>query len=352
MGMVGRLSHHALVARRRTHRRRPAATRRAAHWPDAMARARHHPAPSCEAPAEALPPDSVFGASVLQPISRLGQSLGMGLSGTAGQVDVAPVIEGQAQALAAPPADSALDMPLAHIGWRQPFHWLALGWRDFLRSPAIGLFYGACFVMMGWVLLGFFKYAPAYTLAMSAGFLLMGPFMCLGLYEASRHIALGEPVSFLGSLTAWRRNLGQLAIFGVVLLVLEMIWGRAALIVFAVSFDGMPDFGDSLHTLLSMENLPFIVTYLCVGGFFAGLIYAVSVVSIPMMLDRPVDAISAGLTSLRLVTTQPGVMLMWGALITLLVVLAMLPGFLGLLVAGPVLGHASWHAYKAATALG
>ena len=68
----------------------------------------------------------------------------------------------------------------------------------------------------------------------------------------------------------------------------------------------------------------------------------------PMILDRPVDAITAGLTSLRLCLTQPGVMLLWGALITVLVVLAMLPGFLGLLVVGPVLGHASWHAYRGA----
>jgi uncharacterized membrane protein len=85
-----------------------------------------------------------------------------------------------------------------------------------------------------------------------------------------------------------------------------------------------------------------------VGGFFAGLIFAVSVVSIPMILDRPVDAITAGLTSLRLVLTQPAVMLWWGALITAIVVLAMLPWFAGLLVAGPVVGHASWHAYRAA----
>jgi uncharacterized membrane protein len=81
---------------------------------------------------------------------------------------------------------------------------------------------------------------------------------------------------------------------------------------------------------------------------FAGLIFAVSVVSIPMILDRPTDAISAGLTSLRLVLSQPLVMLFWGALITTVVVLAMLPWFAGLLVAGPVLGHASWHAYRAA----
>jgi len=85
-----------------------------------------------------------------------------------------------------------------------------------------------------------------------------------------------------------------------------------------------------------------------VGAVFAGLIFSVSVVSIPMLLDRPVDAITAGLTSLRLVLTQTGVMLWWGALITVLVVLAMLPWFAGLLVVGPVIGHATWHAYRSA----
>lgn len=110
----------------------------------------------------------------------------------------------------------------------------------------------------------------------------------------------------------------------------------------------MPDFKGSLLALLNPENLGFIVTYLAVGAVFAGLIFAVSVVSIPMMLDRQVDAITAGLTSLRLVLGQPLVMLAWGASITLLVVLALLPGFLGLLLVGPVVGHASWHAYRAA----
>jgi uncharacterized membrane protein len=83
---------------------------------------------------------------------------------------------------------------------------------------------------------------------------------------------------------------------------------------------------------------------------FAGLIYSVSVISIPMLLDKPVDAITAGLTSMRLVLTQTAVMLFWGFLITSLVVLALLPWFAGLLVVGPVLGHASWHAYRAAVA--
>jgi uncharacterized membrane protein len=246
------------------------------------------------------------------------------------------------------PERPAFQVPLRPLGWGDPLRWLAAGWRDFCRCPGIGLFYGACFMAMGWLLMTVFQHAPAYVLALSAGFLLTGPFFCLGLYQASRHLARGEPPGLVDSLLAWNQRTGTLAIFGFVLLVLEMLWGRASLIVFAVSFDGMPDFKGSLMALVDPENLQFIVAYLLVGGFFAGLIFAVSVVSIPMILDRPVDAITAGLTSLRLVLSQPAVMLCWGALITAIVVLAMLPWFAGLLVAGPVVGHASWHAYRAA----
>ena len=249
----------------------------------------------------------------------------------------------------APAADRPpLLTPLRPLGWAAPLQWLAAGWRDFIRCPGIGLFYGACFMGMGWLLMAVFQHAPAYVLALSAGFLLMGPFLCLGLYQASRRLGRGETPDLGDSLLAWDQRTGTLAIFGFVLLVLEMLWGRASLIVFAVSFDGMPDFKGSLLALASPDNLQFIVAYLAVGALFAGLIFAVSVVSIPMILDRPTDAISAGLTSLRLVLGQPLVMLFWGALITGLVVLAMLPWFAGLLVVGPVLGHASWHAYRAA----
>jgi uncharacterized membrane protein len=246
------------------------------------------------------------------------------------------------------PPTTAFDIPLRPLGFGAPLRWLALGWRDFTRAPWVGVFYGACFVAMGWALLSVYEHAPAYVLALSAGFLLMGPFLCMGLYRVSQHLERGEPVQFGDSLLAWRTCTGTLAIFGFVLLVLEMLWGRAALVVFAVSFDGMPDFKGSLMMLLDPENLGFIAAYLAVGAIFAGLIFAISVVSIPMILDRQVDAITAGLTSLRLVLTQTGVMLCWGALITVLVVLAMLPGFLGLLLVGPVVGHATWHAYRAA----
>ena len=245
---------------------------------------------------------------------------------------------------------SVFDIVLNELRFSDPFRWLVLGWRDFKRAPGIGLFYGTCFTTMGWILLKVFEYSPAWTLALSAGFLLVGPFLCLGLYDVSSKLERGAKPDFGDSLTAWDTKLGTMAIFGTVLLVLEMVWARASLVVFALSFDGMPDFKGSLMKLVDPENIEFIVAYTAVGSIFAGMIYAVSVVSMPMILDRQTDAISSGLTSVRLCLTQPAVMLLWGALITTLVVLAMLPGFLGLLVVGPVIGHASWHAYRAAVA--
>jgi len=244
----------------------------------------------------------------------------------------------------------AAPIRLNPLGFADPLRWLALCWRDLRRAPAIGLFYGWCFVVMGWALQEVFVHAPAYTLALSAGFLLMGPFLCLGLYRVSQKLEAGQTPDFADSLLAWQSRTSALAIFGFVLLVLEMLWGRATLVIFAVSFDGMPDFKGSLRALLDPANLEFTLAWIAVGGLFAGLIYAFSVVSIPMILHRQTDAVTAGLTSLRLVLTQTGVMLWWGLLIAALISLAMLPWFLGLLVAGPLGGHASWHAYRAAVA--
>jgi len=248
----------------------------------------------------------------------------------------------------ASPAPAPKAITLNRLRFGDPLRWLVLGWRDFKRCPGIGLFYGGCFMVMGWALMKMYEAAPAYVMALSAGFLLMGPFLCLGLYRASQRLEQGEKPDFGDSLLAWDTRTGTLAIFGFVLLVLEMLWGRATLVIFAVSFDGMPDLKGSLLALTDPENIGFIVAWLGVGAIFAGLIYAVSVISIPMILHRQTDAITAGLTSLRLVLTQTPVMLFWGLLITVLVVLALLPWFAGLLVVGPVLGHASWHAYRAA----
>lgn len=347
MGTAGRLTHHVLVSRRRTHRRRPT-LRRVHHWPSAAQALSHDDDDFEVSSSGALVSQLDIPSRFLTPISEAVLAPAMALSPTAGKVKVTSVIEMDAAEDAAR-RDSVLDMPLAQLDWQSPFEWLSLGWRDFTRTPAIGLFYGACFVLMGWLLVACFHQAPEYSLALCAGFLLVGPFLCLGLYEVSRRIERGESPDLVSSLMAWRTSSGQLAIFACVLLVLEMLWGRAAMIVFAISFEGVPDFSGPLSSFMTEEYLTFFAAYMAVGAVFAGLIYAISAISMPMLLDRPVDAISAGLASMRLVSTQMGVMLLWGALITLLVIMAMLPGFVGLLVVGPVLGHASWHAYRAAT---
>jgi uncharacterized membrane protein len=266
--------------------------------------------------------------------------------------DATPSSTAADAAPAAPPTRQHTDLliGLNRLDAGAPWRWLALGWRDFARAPALGLFYGGCFAAMGSLLMLLFRHAPAYVLALSAGFVLVGPFLCLGLYDASRSLERGERPSLAHSLVAWRTRTGTMAIFGTVLLVLEMLWARASLVVFALSFDGMPDFRGSLLALLDPQNITFIVVYLIVGSLFAVLIFSVSVVAMPMILDRETDAISAGLTSIRLCLAQPGLMLLWGTLIGAIVVAAMLPAFLGLLVAAPVLGHASWHAYRAAVA--
>lgn len=247
---------------------------------------------------------------------------------------------------AAPARESVFDLRLAELHPADPLRWLVKGWHDFRRSPRIGLFYGACFALMGQALWQAFQHAPAYVLALSAGFLLVGPFLALGLYDVSRALERGEPPSLRQSLLAWRPTLSTMAIFGGVLLILEMLWGRAAMVVFAVTMNTMPSGANMLAALLSWDNLEFIISYLVVGAIFAGLIFVSSAISIPMILDRQTDAVSAALTSLRACLNNPGVMLLWGALITLLCLLAMVPAFLGLLVVGPVLGHATWHAYR------
>lgn len=249
-------------------------------------------------------------------------------------------------ALSEATAESALALTLGELSPADPFRWLWRGGRDFVRCPHIGLVFGLCFALMGQALWLVFKSAPAYVLWLSAGFLLLGPFLCLGLYAVSRDLEQGKKPRLGASLLAWRPTLSTTAIFAAVLLILEMLWGRASLVVFAVTMKTMPSTENLLAVLLSAENLDFIIAYAAVGSLFAGLIFLSSAISIPMILDRQTDAISAAITSFRACLQNPGSLLVWGCLVTTLTLLAMLPAFLGLLVVAPVLGHASWHAYR------
>lgn len=236
-------------------------------------------------------------------------------------------------------------LPALHL--KDPWRWLALGWRDLRAEPGIALFYGMCFWGMAVILGLVFRHLPEYTMTMVSGCLLVGPFLAMGLYEVSRRREQQLPPNLAVSLTCWDSHIGSMGLLVLVLIVLELLWGRASLVVFAVFFNtGMPSTAGVLQAIFNPENWEFLLVYLGVGGLFAGLVFASSVVSIPMILDRDTDAISASLTSLQVVFGSLPVLLLWGALITLLVGLAMIPWGMGLLLIGPWLGHASWHSYR------
>ena len=245
-----------------------------------------------------------------------------------------------------PPSEAPLK-EIIELRLSDPFRWLLLGWRDLMAAKGIGLFYGACFLFMAMVLGAVFRSKPEYAMSIASGCLLVGPFLAMGLYEVSRRRELGVPPELGASLTCWDSHVRSMGMLVLVLIVLELLWGRASLVVFAVFFNtSMPSTTGVINAIFNLENWEFLAIYLVVGGVFAGLVYAISVVSIPMILDRDTDAISAAITSLQVVFGNVAVMLLWGVLITSLVVVALIPWGLGLLVIGPWLGHASWHAYR------
>lgn len=250
-----------------------------------------------------------------------------------------------------PPAPEGPQSLMRPLGFSDPFRWLARGWQDLTRHPGIALFYGLCFWFMAQVLAMVFKHKPEYTLSLISGCLLVGPFLAMGLYEVSRKRERGEVPDMATSLMCWDRHIRSMAMLVLVLMVLELLWGRASLVVFAVFFNtGMPSTTGVIQAVFNPQNIEFVLVYLGVGGAFAALVYGLSVVSLPMILDRDTDAISAVLTSMRVVFSHPGVMLLWGLLLSVLVLAALWPWALGIIVVGPWLGHASWHAYRGSVA--
>ncbi|MDP1886153.1 DUF2189 domain-containing protein [Polaromonas sp.] len=246
-----------------------------------------------------------------------------------------------------PPASDAPVKEIVALRLGDPFGWLASGWRDLMAAKGICFFYGACFWAMALVLGAVFRSKPEYAMSIASGCLLVGPFLAMGLYEVGRRREQGMTPELSVSLTCWDKHGRSMSMLVLVLIVLELLWGRASLVVFAVFFNtGMPSTTGVIQAIFNLQNWEFLAVYLLVGGFFAGLVYAVAVVSIPMILDRDTDAISAAITSLQVVFSNLIVMLLWGAMITTLVVIALIPWGLGLLFIGPWLGHASWHAYR------
>jgi uncharacterized membrane protein len=241
-----------------------------------------------------------------------------------------------------------------HVSLEQPWHWLRAGWHDIVASPQISLTYGLLFALAGGVILLFALPRPHLVSLAVSVFFLLAPLFATGLYEVSLRHERGEAVSFASSLDGWRRNGESIALYGLALALAAIFWERLSAILFALLYrDGAveQDFIGFLAAIVfSGEHIGFVVTWLLVGGTLAFFVFACSAVSIPMLLERDNEAggdvASAVLTSLQTVRTNPGVMVLWAALLVTLTLIGIATFLLGLVVLLPLIGHASWHAYR------
>lgn len=236
-----------------------------------------------------------------------------------------------------------------HIVAKGVIGWLPKGWEDLRAAPAASLFYGIVLAAMGFVLARFVS-AAAYELALVTGFLLVGPFLAMGLYDISRRRERGEGVAFASTLTAWKDNVPAIGFYAVILALLMAVWIRVSVVVVALFFEGgMPTTETLVHDILTSENgLFFVAAYGAAGAGFALLVFSTSVVSLPMLLDRAkMDTLTAMIVSFNAVRMNFGPMLLWGAIIVALTAIGFATYYLGLIVVMPVIGHATWHAYRA-----
>jgi uncharacterized membrane protein len=168
------------------------------------------------------------------------------------------------------------------------------------------------------------------------------------LYDLSRQREAGRPTMLAHSLTAGQHNAGAIGVFAVVLIIIFLVWARASLVVFALFYTSeMPSMARFVEQIVGLENVEFLMAYAFVGFIFASLVFGASVVAIPLMLDRRQDAVTSMLASLIALGHNPGAMLVWALLIVLLTVAGFTTFFLGLIVLMPLIGHATWHAYRA-----
>ena len=184
--------------------------------------------------------------------------------------------------------------------------------------------------------------------AFIGGFLLVAPFLAIALYALSRQLDSGETIDSASALFAGRVNAGSIALFGLMLTLALILWERLAAIIFALFFGGtVPDLSRvASEVLLSGQYLPLAFAFAGTGALLAAAVFVFSVVSTPLLLDRPVDAVTACLTSLRCCLRNPAAMLLWAALIAAFMVIGFATFMLGMVVLFPWLGHASWRAYR------
>jgi len=237
------------------------------------------------------------------------------------------------------------------IGSEAPWTWLAKGWQDLKAAKSVGLTYGLIFavvsgaITMGLWSLGYIEYLPP----LAAGFMLVGPLLAVGLYETSRRREMGEKVSLGNALFVKTGSPSQLAFMAVILMVALLFWMRIASLLFAL-FMGtteVPPPEQFLSDLLLTQNgIALLIVGSLIGAVIAAVVFAISIVSVPMLMERRVDAITAVITSLKAVGQNWKTCLLWGWLVVLLMAAGIATLFVGMIVTFPLVGFASWHAYR------
>ena len=231
-----------------------------------------------------------------------------------------------------------------------PWRWLRLGLADMRAAPLPSLFYGVVLTVLG-VLLTHSPTKGAVELALLTGVLIVGPFLLMGLYDTSRRLARGEPVTLRATMVAWRTNAPAIGFYAVILALLLAVWIRVSIVVVALFFDGNAPSMEALWESMreSPDTIGFIAAYFAAGCGFALFVFATSVVSLPMLLDRSeMDALSAMITSFNALRRSFGTMLVWAGLIVSFVAFGFAAFYVGLVVILPMIGHATWHAYREA----
>jgi uncharacterized membrane protein len=233
-----------------------------------------------------------------------------------------------------------------------PFKWLSLGYRDFAIQPAMSLVYGLLIFAISLALVwGLIASGRDYILFPAfAGFMVVGPILAVGLYEKSRRLEEGLPLRWANLFFVSPRSGGQILFTGVLLCLLMMVWMRAAVLIYALFFGLVPFPG--LNHIVSMlfttdVGWAMLVVGTAVGGLFAAFSFAISAFSIPMLVNEPIDALTAMGSSMALVWHNLRVLLLWAVIVLALFLISLATGMLGLIVVYPLLGHATWHAYRA-----
>jgi len=228
---------------------------------------------------------------------------------------------------------------------------LIAGLRDFQAAPYYGMALGAIYCAAGIaILLSVTTLGMSYlAYPLAAGFALLGPFVAVGFYEISRKREAGETATFSDILKAMTSR-GEIGWMAFVTLFIFIMWMYQARFLMALFFGLNASFTSITQfiavVLTTNTGLLFLLAGNMIGAFLAAVLFSLTVVSFPLLLDREVDCVTAMVTSVRAVVRSPVPLLGWAAMIVVLLVLAALPFFLGLIVVLPVLGHATWHLYR------